>query len=148
MNSMPDPDYAQLPETLRPLLNKFYRAHNSPMRSASDGQLWVARQGEIIGGLSLTPVAQGHWLTGLFVAPPQRGQGIAAQLVQEALGGCNGPVWLFCHPDLRGFYERQGFHSDPALPQPLAERLARYSRSKPMIALGIEPLVRSTVQNV
>jgi len=148
MNAMLNPDYSQLPETLRPLLNKFYRAHNSPMRAASDGQLWVARLGEIVGGLSLTPVAQGHWLTGLFVAPPQRGQGIAAQLMQEALGDCNGPVWLFCHPDLRGFYERLGFHGDPALPQPLAERLARYSRSKPMIALGIEPLVRSTAQNV
>lgn len=145
---MPNPDYAKLPETLRPLLNKFYRAHNSPMRAASDGQLWVARQGEIIGGLSLTPVALGHWLTGLFVAPSRRGQGIAAQLVQQALGDCNGPVWLFCHPDLRGLYERLGFHCDPALPQPLAERLARYSRSKPMIALGIDPLVRSTAQNV
>ncbi|WP_248802587.1 GNAT family N-acetyltransferase [Pseudomonas sp. MWU13-2100] len=141
---MPTPDYARLPETLRPLLNKFYRTHNSPMRSASDGQLWVARQGEIIGGLSLTPVAQGHWLTGLFIAPSRRSQGIAAQLVQQALGNCNGPVWLFCHPDLRGFYERQGFHGDPTLPQPLAERLARYSRSKPMIALGI----RSTAKNL
>ncbi|MPQ70282.1 MULTISPECIES: GNAT family N-acetyltransferase [unclassified Pseudomonas] len=145
---MPNPDYAPLPEALRPLLNKFYRAHNSPMRSASDGQPWVARQGEIIGGLSLTPIAQGHWLTGLFVAPSRRGQGIAAQLVQQALGNCCGPVWLFCHPELRGFYERLGFHGDPALPQLLAERLARYSRSKPMIALGIEPLVRSTAQNV
>src|SRR5471032_1427535 len=127
MNSMTDPDSAQLPESLRPLLNKFYRAHHSPMRSASDGQLWVARQGQIIGGLSLTSVAQGHWLTGLFVAPSSRSRGIAAQLLQQALGHCNGPVWLFCHPDLRGFYECQGFHCDPVLPQPLAERLARYS---------------------
>ncbi|WP_338522913.1 GNAT family N-acetyltransferase [Pseudomonas batumici] len=135
---MPNPNYERLAPPLRPLLNKFYRAHHSPMRSASDGQLWVARQGEIIGGLSLTPIAQGHWLTGLFVAPQWRGRGIAAQLLQQALGDCDGPVWLFCHPDLLGFYERLGFHGAPALPQPLAERLARYSRSKPMIALGMD----------
>ena len=145
---MPNLDCTRLPEPLRPLLNMFYRAQHSPMRAASNGQLWVAREGEIIGGLSLTPVTHGHWLTGLFVAAQRRGQGIAAQLLQRALGDCSGPVWLFCHPDLRGFYERMGFQVDPTLPPPLSERLARYSRNKPMIALGKDPVVRSTAENL
>ncbi|NVZ26157.1 GNAT family N-acetyltransferase [Pseudomonas gingeri] len=145
---MPTADYAQLPEPLRPLLNKFYRAHNSSMRSAGDGQLWVARCDGIIAGLSLTAVAEGFWLTGLLVDPRWRGQGIAGQLIARARRDAEGPVWLFCHPDLRDFYTRQGFSLATALPQPLAERLARYSRSKPLVALGIEPLVRSTAKNV
>ena len=50
--------------------------------------------------------------------------------------GLEGPVWLFCHPDLRGFYERRGFTFDPAMPYAMVERLSRYARSKPMIAMG------------
>ncbi|AZC52595.1 GNAT family N-acetyltransferase [Pseudomonas chlororaphis] len=145
---MPDTEYLLLADTLRPLLNKFYRAHNSPMRAAGEGQSWVAKRGAIIAGLSLTPVAQGHWLTGLFVDPAHRGQGIAARLVEQARGQLPSPVWLFCHPDLQALYERMGFATAPALPQALADRLARYRRSKSLIAMGIDPLVRSTSDNV
>ena len=34
------------------------------------------------------------------------------------------------------------------MPYAMVERLSRYARSKPMIAMGLEPLVRSTVDNV
>jgi GNAT superfamily N-acetyltransferase len=135
---MPDLHFNPLAEPLRPLLNKFYRLHNSPMRAASEGQLWVAKQGEIVAGLSLTPVAQGHWLTGLFVDPACRGQRIATQLLERAVAHTDGSVWLFCHPDLQRFYEGLGFSIDPQLPQSLTDRLARYSRNKPLIAMGIE----------
>ncbi|MBP5078541.1 GNAT family N-acetyltransferase [Pseudomonas chlororaphis] len=145
---MPDTQYLLLADTLRPLLNKFYRAHNSPMRAAGEGQSWVAKRGAIVAGLSLTPVAQGHWLTGLFVDPAHRGQGIAAVLVEQARAQLPGPVWLFCHPDLQALYERMGFATAPALPQALVDRLARYRRSKSLIAMGIDPLVRSTSDNV
>jgi hypothetical protein len=30
------------------------------------------------------------------------------------------------------------------MPYAMAERLSRYARSKPMIAMGLEPLVRTT----
>lgn len=130
--------YSQLDDALRPLLNKFYRAHNSPMRAASEGRLWVARQTQIIAGLSLTAVAQGYWLTGLFVDPALRGQGIAGQLVEQALKPVVEPVWLFCHPDLQGLYEHMGFSTAPMLPQALTDRLARYTRSKPLIAMGLD----------
>lgn len=131
--------YAALEESLWPLMNKFYRAHQSSMKAVRDAQLWVARRDEIVAALCLRPVSGGHWLTGLFVDPAYRVQGIAARLIAEAVSGVNEPVWLFCHPDLRGFYERRGFSFDPELPYAMAERLSRYARSKPMIAMGLAP---------
>lgn len=135
--------YAALEESLWPLMNKFYRAHQSSMKAVRDAQLWVARRDEIVAALCLRPVSGGHWLTGLFVDPAYRVQGIAARLIAEAVNGVNEPVWLFCHPDLRGFYERRGFSFDPELPYAMAERLSRYARSKPMIAMGLEPKTQS-----
>ncbi|WP_411386698.1 GNAT family N-acetyltransferase [Pseudomonas sp. MPB03] len=129
--------YTQLDEPLWPLMNKFYRAHQSSMKAVRDAQLWVARRDEIVAALCLRPVSGGHWLTGLFVAPTYRVQGIGARLIAEAVKDLDEPVWLFCHPDLRGFYERRGFSFDPELPYAMAERLSRYARSKPMIAMGL-----------
>jgi len=136
---MPEIYYTQLDETLWPLMNKFYRAHQSSMKAVREARLWVARREEIVAALCLRPVSGGHWLTGLFVAPAFRAQGIAARLIAEAVNGLDEPVWLFCHPDLRVFYERHGFSFDPPLPYAMAERLSRYTRSKPMIAMGREP---------
>ncbi|ROO10152.1 GNAT family N-acetyltransferase [Pseudomonas fluorescens] len=134
---MPDTQYSLLDESLWPLMNKFYRSHQSSMKAVREAQLWVARRGEIVGALCLRPVAGGHWLTGLFVDPDCREQGIAAQLIAAAVEDVSEPVWLFCHPDLREFYERRGFTFDPSLPQAMAERLSRYARSKPMIAMEL-----------
>lgn len=133
---MTDSVYAPLEAPLWPLMNKFYRAHQSSMKASKDAQLWVARQDEIVAALCLRPMAQGFWLTGLFVAPHLRGQGIAAALVNAAVSPCEGPVWLFCDPQLQGFYEGLGFSLDVDLPQVLHERLVRYQRNKAMIAMG------------
>jgi len=119
----------------QPLLNKFYKSQGSPMRAAANGQCWVARDPGIVAALCLSPVANGHWLTGLWVANALRKQRIAGRLIDEAVRSIEGPVWLFCHPDLQAFYERQGFALCPDLPAPLAERLSRYQRSKPLLAM-------------
>ena len=132
---MPNPCFAQLSDTSRPLLDKFYRAQGSSMRAAAGARLWVARAPQIIAGLSLSSVAEGNWLTGLFVDPAWRNQAIARRLIEQASAQCQGPIWLFCHPDLLGFYQKLGFSQATALPQALADRLARYSRSKPLMAL-------------
>ncbi|MET3454442.1 MULTISPECIES: GNAT family N-acetyltransferase [Pseudomonas] len=136
---MPEIHYAALEASLWPLMNKFYRAHQSSMKAVRDAQLWVARRDEIVAALCLRPVSGGHWLTGLFVDPAYRVQGVAARLIAEAVKDVDEPVWLFCHPDLRGFYERRGFSFNPELPYAMAERLSRYARSKPMIAMGLVP---------
>ena len=133
---MTAPRIRRLPPPLRPLIDKFYRGHRSPMRSQAGDELWVAERGsEIIAALGLRPLADGQWLTGLFVAPNERGQGLATRLVQCSLAVHPDPVWLFCHPDLGPLYRRMGFADCPGLPQTLAERLARYQRSKSLIAL-------------
>lgn len=128
--------YRCLPHLLRPLVDKFYRSHRSPMRSQAGDELWVGeRDGEIIAALCLRAVTGGHWLTGLFVAPAQRRQGVAAELLGHSLARHREAVWLFCHPDLRTFYLRQGCVDCQALAPELAERLARYRRSKPLVSL-------------
>jgi GNAT superfamily N-acetyltransferase len=124
-----------LSDTKRRLLDHFYRQHGSRMRAASDAQLWVARAPGIIAGLSLSPVGDGYWLTGLFVDPQQRNKGVAGRLIDAALEQANGPTWLFCHPDLAPFYQRLGFHMAGQLPESLASRLLRYQRSKRLVAL-------------
>lgn len=134
---MPDLHLEPLAEPLWPLLNKFYRQHNSPMKALKGGRLWVARDREIVAGLCLTPVVGGQWLTGVFVDPAYRGQGLAARLILQAASDREGSVWLLCHPDLEGVYGRMGFTQDTVLPQSLSERLGRYKRNKPMIAMGL-----------
>lgn len=133
---MPDLHFLPLHDVQRPLLEKFYRAHRSPMRASGEAQMWVARQPDIIGALCLTPVAGGHWLTGLFVAPAERGRGVAAGLIAAALSSVEGNVWLFCEPGLSGFYQRLGFVETLQLPQELASRLERYRQTKRLVALA------------
>lgn len=128
--------YRRLPHLLRPLVDKFYRGHRSPMRSQAGDEIWVAERGEeIVAALSLRAVAGGQWLTGLFVAPALRRQGLAAALLDHSLATHPEAVWLFCHPDLLGFYQRQGFVTGQPLPNELAERLARYQRNKALVCL-------------
>lgn len=129
------PEFLPLCRSQRRLLDHFYRQHGSRMRASAEGQLWVARAQAMVGALNLTPVAEGHWLTGLFVAPQWRGQGVAAGLVSAALANSTGPTWLFCHPELQSFYARQAFTTASALPVELASRLARYQRSKTLVAM-------------
>lgn len=124
-----------LPEISRPLLDKFYRAHQSPMRGKGEALVWVAKDPQIIAALCITPVDGGHWLTGLFVDPDRRGQGIAARLIDAAVAQTGGKVWLFCHPELNDFYARLSFEPVSDLPEMLAGRFTRYARTKALIAL-------------
>lgn len=128
-------DYSPLPQALQPLLVRFYRAHNSRNRVRPEATCWVARRGDIVAALCLTPIGHGHFLTGLLVTPSQRSCGIGAQLVREALASSSGPVWLFCKPELLDFYTRLGFVMTSQLPETLADRLTRYRRTKALVAL-------------
>ena len=135
---MTTPRFRRLPLQLRPLVDKFYRHHRSPMRSQAGDELWVAESAsEIVAALSLRPLADGQWLTGLFVAPALRRQGVAAALLSHSLALHPEPVWLFCHPELRTFYQHLGFEDCQSLPAELAERLTRYQRSKSLTPLRI-----------
>lgn len=124
-----------LPSESRPLLNKFYRAHRSHMRVPGGARCWVAGTSEIMAALCLSSVENGHWLTGLLVAPQQRKKGLGARLVAKALSESTGPVWLFCAPQLIPFYRQLGFSEITQLPESLASRLQRYNRNRTLAAL-------------
>lgn len=132
---MDDTDFRTLGDLQRPLLEKFYRAHGSRMKVSTLATCWVAGQAEIKAGLCLTAIEHGHWLTGLLVAPDYRCQGLASSLVRHAISTVNGPVWLFCKPELEPFYQRLGFTACSKMPEILAQRLERYRRSKQLIAM-------------
>ena len=126
----------RLPATQYSLLNKFYRSHGSRMRISLPSEAWVVRNPTIIGGLCLTAVAEGYWLTGLFVAPEHRQQGLAQQLIKHIQTVyCASPIWLFCNPELIDFYQQTNFTIAEQLPEPLSHRLARYQQYKKLIAL-------------
>ena len=109
------------------------------MRVGRSEQVWIARQAQIIAACCLKPIAHGQWLTALLVASQHHQQGIASQLLQQLLPSCGGPVWLFCHPDLLVFYQRQGFQPTTQLPAALADRLRRYQQKQPLLALVWQP---------
>lgn len=132
---MPQEHLRLLPDACRPLLNKFYRAHRSHMRVPPGARCWVAGHNEIVAALCLSRVESGYWLTGLLVAPEQRKKGLAASLVTRAVNESTGPVWLFCAPELIGFYRKLGFSKSIRLPETLAARLQRYNRHKTLAAL-------------
>ena len=133
---MPLIRYQRLASELLPLANKFYKSQRSPMRVGRSEQVWVAQHVDIIAACCLKPVADGHWLTALLVAREQRQQGIASQLLNALRAHSQGPIWLFCAPELLSFYQRLGFAPCPALPAELTERLLRYQRKQPLLALA------------
>lgn len=129
-------ELSSLPQVMFPLLDKFYRAQRSHMRTGRAERVWVARmEHEIVAGVCLTPVEDGHWLTGLLVAPVQRKRGLAGLLLERVRSELEGPIWLFCHPDLQRFYTARGYVLCEALPETLAGRLARYQQSKSLVAM-------------
>lgn len=105
------------------------------MRAPAGANYWVVGNTPIIGGLCLTNVAGGKWLTGLLVAPTYRNRGMATRLVATAVSVCQCPVWLFCEESLVPFYERLGFNPTVQLPEPLESRLKRYNRHKTLRAM-------------
>lgn len=128
-------EFRTLTDVQRPLLNAFYRIHGSRMKVSSLATCWVAGEPEITGGLCLTAVEHGHWLTGLLVAPEHRCQGLASRLVRYSMSFVEEPVWLFCRPELETFYQRLGFARCTQMPEILEQRLERYRRTKSLIAM-------------
>jgi GNAT superfamily N-acetyltransferase len=132
---MPTIGYQRLPCALLPLANKFYKSQRSSMRVGRSELVWVAQPADIIAACCLKRQDQGHWLTALLVAEQRRQQGIASALLAALRRDTCGPIWLFCHPDLVGFYQRQGFQTASRLPAALAQRLQRFQQKQPLQAL-------------
>ncbi|WP_373185671.1 GNAT family N-acetyltransferase [Halopseudomonas sp.] len=121
----------------RALADQFYRLHGSQMKTRPAHKVWAIRGESLQACLCLQPIANGHWLTSLFVDPALRGQGLAGYLLEHACASLEGSVWLFCHPGLEHLYARHGFAVCPELPESLASKLQRYQRNKALIALWL-----------
>lgn len=125
-----------LPKAQQPLLNKFYRSHDSRMQATHPAESWVMRNPLIIAGVCITPISDGYWLTSLFVDPRHRQHGAGQNLLRHIQNiYSTSPIWLFCHPDLTGFYQKTGFQITQQLPDQLKNRLTRYQRNKKLIAM-------------
>ena len=83
---------------------------------------FIARDGGIVGNISLLEVdPQTLIVEDVVVEKNRRGQGIGRQLMQAAMNSRGGKLYLCCHPETLGFYEKFGFTEVPfdELPEPI-----------------------------
>lgn len=120
----------------RHLADQFYKAHGSRMKTRPSHTVWALRSDYILACLCLQPIANGSWLTSLFVDPAHRRSGLAGQLLASACAATDGPLWLFCQPHLEPLYRQQGFVRSAGLPESLSAKLRRYQRTKDLIGMS------------
>ena len=93
-----------------------------------EGTTLIARDGPIAGCVRLVEVEpRTVVLDDVLVRPDRRGQGLGRQLVQAAMNNRGGTLFLCCHKDALGFYEKLGFSEVPFddLPAPVKEYMVR-----------------------
>lgn len=127
----------QLPPNQQAQANDFYRRHGSAIKARQAHQVWIAGAPNIAACTCVQPVpgSEGHWLTSLFVDPALRCCGLAGRLLDHVRSNVEGPIWLFCRPELGGLYQRHGYQIAADLPQSLATKLSRYQHDKQLIAM-------------
>lgn len=75
---------------------------------------FIARDGGIVGNVTLLEVdPQTLIVEDVVVEESRRGEGIGRQLMQAAMNSRGGKLYLCCHPETLGFYERFGFTEMP-----------------------------------
>jgi N-acetylglutamate synthase-like GNAT family acetyltransferase len=103
-------------------LEEFYAANEWEDPHLADGVSFVAREGAIVGALSLIELQpQTVVIEDVLVDPAQRGKGLGAQLLQAAMNSRGGTMFLCCHEERLPFYNRLGFEEMPfdELPDPV-----------------------------
>ena len=123
-------EYQQLPTIKLPLANKFYRAVNARGKASGGDIVWVAREranNVIIAVARLAPIKGFQLLTGVYVAPNYRHQGIASQLINKLIVPNQG-CYSFVLTHLADFYINLGFEmvTNQQLPCELAQRFNAY----------------------
>jgi predicted N-acetyltransferase YhbS len=75
-----------------------------------EGTAFIARDGGIVGSVRLVEIApQTLVVEEMLVKGDRRGEGIGRQVLQAALNSRGGTLYLCCHDDVIGFYERFDF---------------------------------------
>ena len=94
----------------------------------AEGTTMIARDGPVAGCVRLIEVApQTVVIDDFIVREDKRGQGIGAQLMKAAMNNRGGTLYLVCHEDVLGFYDKFEFKqtSFDDLPDPVKEYLTR-----------------------
>lgn len=95
-------------------IEAFYATHDWQDPHLAGATSFVAREGAIVGALSLIEVEpQQVIVEDVLVDPERRGQGLGARLMQAAMNSRGGTLFLSCHTERLGFYRRLGFADVP-----------------------------------
>ncbi len=94
----------------------------------AEGTTLIARAGAIAGCVRLVEVETRQVvLDDFLMREDQRGQGLGRRLMEAAMNNRGGTLFLCCHDDVLGFYEKLGFsrveYTD--LPQPVKDYFER-----------------------
>ncbi len=78
--------------------------------NVAEGTTLIARAGAVAGCVRLVEVEQRRVVLDDFVVrEDQRGQGLGRRLMEAAMNNRGGTLYLCCHDDVLGFYEKLGF---------------------------------------
>lgn len=91
------------------------------------GKIWIARDGKVVGMVKLVEVApQTVIVDNMLVREDRRGEGIGKRVLEAAMMGMGGTLYLCCHPEHVDFYSKYGFTeiAADALLQPVADYFA------------------------
>jgi N-acetylglutamate synthase-like GNAT family acetyltransferase len=103
-------------------IEEFYAANEWEDPHLDAGVSFVAREGAIVGALSLIELEpQTVVIEDVLVQPDRRGRGVGSQLLQAAMNSRGGTMFLCCHAERLPFYNRLGFQDVPfeGLPEPV-----------------------------
>ena len=92
-------------------VNRFYKQQRQASRiKKSDSAYTLRRADKILAALYLQKKSQGWFLRSIYVAPSERGCGLAERLIREALLTMSGqPCYCFPLAYLDQLYARSGF---------------------------------------
>ncbi len=128
-------------EPLRfPLINRLYKAHYPAGKAKKDEVIWI---GENNTGIQccvrFKQFDSYQLLTGMFVLPTMRGQGLGLALADACVPQFKTKTcFCFAFSHLENFYHQAHFKTieDNELPEPLQSRIKRYRQSgKNLIAM-------------
>src|SRR5688572_1417806 len=91
-------------------LVEFFKAEEWDKPILDKGTAYVARAGNIVGNVRLIEVDTNVLvIEDVLVAEAKRGAGLGTQLMQAAMNSRGGKLFLACHPERLGWYQRLGF---------------------------------------
>lgn len=93
-------------------LNQFYKRHKDKARAKPSDLMYIASEDEVIhAGLRLLPYSDFLFLRSVFTAENARGQGIASQLISQAVNEASLPIYTLPTAEAMSLYQRLGFQA-------------------------------------